>query len=112
MRPLLARKAPSGAMRGELQITSKIVARTAVQAPPSVRGLSPVVVMETTTTLFIARDGRIACRDDCPPPGSDAYYLDDYRPLTKSEATALERALGKPVECHGCMMSRMHREAR
>jgi hypothetical protein len=64
--------------------------------------------MEPTTTLYIARDGRIACRDDCPPPGSDA----DYRPLTKRELAAMERELGKPVECHGCMASRMHREAR
>ena len=59
----------------------------------------------TTTvrdTLVMSEDGRIECLEHAPFVGSDSWVWGDWQPITRAEALAFERDVGRPPACESC----------
>ena len=71
---------------------------------PSFGESSPVGVMETQTTnaLFMSERGEISCLPHAPFPGTDSWDYDRWAPITKREAQAFERDIGRAPACETC----------
>ena len=72
------------------------------------RDLSPVVVMETTSTnarpaLYISEGGEISCLPHTPYPGSDSWYGGQWHAMTAADARDYERGTLRGVACARCL---------
>ena len=63
-----------------------------------------IVRMKTTTnaTLYMDAGGEIECDEHAPYPGSDTRVLGGWQPITKREAIAFEREVGRAPACETC----------
>jgi hypothetical protein len=57
----------------------------------------------TTPALFWSEGGEIACKDHAPYAGSDTRVSGRWRKITRAEASAFAREVGRPVACETCV---------
>jgi hypothetical protein len=51
---------------------------------------------------YMSQDGRIECGEHTPYRGSDSWVWEDWQPITRAEALAFEREVGRPPACETC----------
>jgi hypothetical protein len=70
--------------------------------------------METRTTnaLYMSEGGQIACLPHAPFPGTDTWHNDGWKPITRREAQAFQRDIGRAPACETCMAIARNGEAR
>jgi len=56
----------------------------------------------TTTALFQSERGEISCLPHAPFPGTDSWHHERWAPITKREAQAFEREVGRAPTCETC----------
>jgi hypothetical protein len=52
--------------------------------------------------LYMDQGGRIECLEHAPYVGSDTWIWNDWRPITRREAQAFERDVGRAPTCDTC----------
>lgn len=52
--------------------------------------------------LYMDNGGRIECLEHAPYDGSDSWWQNDWKPITKREALGFEREIGRPPACETC----------
>ena len=56
----------------------------------------------TSTQLYWAEDGSIACLDHAPYQGSDTWAWGRWRAMTDADRAAMEAESGQPAACECC----------
>ncbi len=54
------------------------------------------------TRILWDESGRVACTEHAPYRGTDTWRTGRWRPITRAEATAFEREVGRAPACETC----------